>query len=53
MTPSEGELFKKILGRFDIRIEIRHALLGLTFLQAGVFHEHAESGDDAATGEAA
>lgn len=25
--------------RFDIRIEIRHALFGLMFTQAGVFHE--------------
>lgn len=66
--PSEGELFKKILGaewlalhldirrrfdqnpsperplryqgelsRFNIRIEIRHPILGLSFLQMGAF----------------
>jgi hypothetical protein len=34
--------------RFNIRIEIRHALFGTTFVQAGVFHERRATEQEAA-----
>ena len=41
ITPGKTSLFHRnnSAGQFDIRIEIKHALFGTTFTQAGVFRE--------------